>query len=294
MSAVTLSGKRLLVVTGKGGVGKSVVAAALGRLLADAGQRVLVLESDPRESLHQLFDCEPSGGTVVAAGLRLHIQNVSGTDAIEERVREQVKVATLSRRICGSEAFRTFVAGAPGLSDAAVLGHAQRLVEGKARGAPQVDTVLVDAPATGHGLSFLEAPSLVADTVGGGPFGEMAREVAEHVADAERSDVVAVTAAEEMPVDELLELFAALRTGVGRSPACIVVNALYPPWPRKRPPTGPAADLWRRRRAVNDHEIARLARATSTPRVELPLLPLGRGPELVAALAERLAEGGLG
>ncbi len=288
MSSAPLAAKSLLVVTGKGGVGKSVIAAALARVLADAGRRVLVLESDPRESQHVLLGCEPSGGGVVTAAPGLFVQNVDPYAAIEERVREQVKVAALSRRICRSEAFRTFVAGAPGLSDVAVLGHALRLVAGAARGAPRVDTVILDAPATGHGVSLLEAPALVADVVGGGPFGELARDVAEYVADEERAALVAVTTAEEMPVDELLELCAALRAGVGRPPALVAVNALYPPWPGDDAPPGPHAELWRRRRAVNDRELARVRRARPGVIAELPLLALARGPALVAALAEAL------
>lgn len=293
MSATSLDGKSLIVVTGKGGVGKSVVCAALAWMLAERGRRALVLESDPRESQHQLLDCEPSGGAVVTARPRLFVQNVEGYTAIEERVREQVKVAALARRICGSEAFRTFVAAAPGLQDVAVLGHALRLTAGKAQDAPRVDTVVLDAPATGHGVSLLEAPTLVAEVVGGGPFGEMARDVSAVVDDPERTALVAVTTAEEMPVDELLELSDALRDGVGRTPRLVVVNALYPEWPKKARPRGALAEVWRRRRLVNDRELVRLRRGYAGVCAELPLLPMDRGPELVAALAAHLAEAGL-
>jgi len=289
MSAAPLDGKSLLVVTGKGGVGKSVVAAALATRLAAAGRRVLVQESDPRESQHQLLGCDPSGGAFVTAGVRLYVQNVDPYVAIEERVREHVKVRALARRICGSEAFRTFVAGAPGLGDVAILGHALRLVEGTARDAPPVDVVVLDAPATGHGVSLLEAPSLVSDVVGGGPFGELARDVATYVGDPDRTALVAVTTAEEMPVDELLELDAALRAGVDRAPALVVVNGLYPPWPAKDGPSGPHAELWRRRRAVNERQLARLDRVSIGPRVELPLLALPRGPELLTEIVSAFA-----
>lgn len=293
MSATSLDGKSLIVVTGKGGVGKSVVAASLAWMLAERGRRALVLESDPRESQHQLLGSEPSGGVVVPVRRRLFVQNVEGYTAIEERVREQVKVAALSRRICGSEAFRTFVAAAPGLQDVAVLGHALRLTEGKAHGAPRVDTVVLDAPATGHGVSLLEAPTLVAETVGGGPFGEMARGVSAAVDDSEQTALVAVTTAEEMPVDELLELSAALREGVGRTPRLVVVNALYPEWPKRARPRGALAEVWRRRRLVNERELARLADGYAGTCVELPLLAMDRGPSLVAELAAHLEEAGL-
>jgi Anion-transporting ATPase len=285
-----LSGRRLVVVTGKGGVGKSAVAAALGRALADSGRRVLVLEVDPRETAHEMFAVPPSGGRILEVASRLYVQNVRATQVLDELVAERLRIAALARRVLDSPIYRQFAESGPGLKELAVLGHALRVVSGKAREAPAVDVVVLDAPATGHGLALLAAPLLVAEVIERGPFGRLTREVAALVEDRDRTAVVAVTLAEEMPVSEVLELEAGLEERLGRGADLLVVNALYPPLPpgRAAEPGDPLFGLWRRRRALNEAELARVAAAWNGPRVELPLLPLERGPRLVAELAYHL------
>ncbi len=274
---------QLVVVTGKGGVGKTTVAAALGRRLADAGRRTLLLEVDPRENLHHLLGVEPSGGEIVPAHARLWIQNVRPIHVVEELVRERLRVELLVRRILKSPVFQHFVEGCPGLKELAILLHALRLVRGEA---PEtVDAVVLDAPASGHGVSLLAAPAVVSEAIPHGPVGHLAHELATFVADAKRCGIVIVTSAEEMPVQEALELLALVDTRLGRAPEAVVVNGLYPPLPSRSVPH----PLWVERRCTNERELERLAAAWSGPMVELPLVPLDRGPELVATLGEWLA-----
>jgi len=157
--------------------------------------------------------------------------------------------------------------------------------------APDIDTVVLDAPATGHGLSLLAAPRLVSEVITEGPFGTMSAELATWTADAAHSAVVLAALAEEMPVQEAIEMIAGLDERLSRRPDLLVVNGLYPePDAPADPREPPELALWRRRRQVNDRELERLARAWDGPRVELPLLPLDRGPRLIAALERRLAE----
>lgn len=291
--------RRLIVVTGKGGVGKSAVTAALGRILAAAGRRSLVLEVDPRENLHQLLGVPPSGGEVVEVVKDLYLQNLKPEDVVDWVVRKQVKIEMIVERVQKSPVYHRFVEGAPGLEEMAILGHALRLVRGDlGKKTPDVDTVILDAPATGHGVYLLTASRLFADAIGEGPFAELAREVADFTADADECGVVVVTLAEEMPVQEALELRDALDERFGRLPELLVVNGLYPRPPEEadEPPESPEdldelLDLWRHRRRVNDVELARLEREWGGPRVHLPLLPVDRGAELVASLDDLLAEG---
>ncbi len=294
-----LGSLQLVVVTGKGGVGKTAVAAVLGRVLA-AGRgprRVLVLEVDPRENLHQMLGLPPSGGDVAGAGGGLHLQNLKPRDVLDRVVVERLKIGALSRRVLASPVYQQFAEGAPGLKEVAVLGHALRLVRGidpVARAEP-FDLVILDAPATGHGVSLLAAPSLLAEVIEHGPFGHMGAELAAWVGDPERAGVVVVTTPEEMPVHEALELKAALRERLDRGVDLLVVNGAYPPLPPAAgggaagdPGDDPALDLWTRRRRLQEREMDRLGRVWEGPRVTLPKLPLDRGPELVAALAECL------
>ncbi|HXU31433.1 MAG TPA: ArsA family ATPase [Thermoanaerobaculia bacterium] len=285
----SLATRQLIVVTGKGGVGKTSVAALLGSALAGAGRRTLVAEVDPRENLHRMLGVPPSGGEILCAGGKLWVQNLSPQRVIDELVREQLKFDLISRRVLDSPIYQHFSAGAPGLKEMAVLGHALRVLKGEAgKDAPAIDTVILDAPATGHGVALLAAPLLVSEAVRSGPIHRMSAEVAELIADPGRSAIVAVTLAEEMPVQEVLELAETLRTRVGREPELLVANGLFPPVPQSEsetdPGTDPAGHLWRHRRASQERELARLAELWPGGRIDLPQLPLSGGPELVAAL----------
>ena len=292
-----LQQRKLVVVTGKGGVGKSALTSALGRLLAAAGRRTLMLEVDPRENLHQLLGVAPSGGEIVPVDRgdtdgRLFLQNLKPHEVVDWVVRKQVKIEMIVERVQKSPVYHRFVEGAPGLKEMAILGHALRLVRGDmGRNAPPLDTVVLDAPATGHGVYLLTASKLYADAIGEGPFADMAREVADFTADVTACGVVVVTLAEEMPVQEALELRESLKERFGREPELLVVNGLYPVVPKKK--LGAPDDLmelWRRRRGVNARELKRLDREWPGPRVDLPLLPVDRGPLLVDQLTELLAD----
>ncbi len=282
--------QQLVVVTGKGGVGKTTVSAALGRLLASRGRRVLLLEVDPRENLHHLLDVPPSGGEIVEAGARLRLQNVRPIAVVEELVRQRLRVELLVRRVLRSPVFQHFVEAGPGFKELAVLIHALHLAGRDERAGGEL--VLLDAPATGHGVSLLAAPALVSEAIPHGPVGHLARELAALVSDPERCGIVIVTSAEEMPVEEALELIALLGGRLRRRPEAVIVNGLYPPvdGAAGTPGGSEALGLWIERRRTNERELARLAEAWTGPRIELPLLGLERGPDVVAGLERQLSE----
>jgi anion-transporting ArsA/GET3 family ATPase len=283
-----LARRQLVVVTGKGGVGKTVVSATLGRALAAAGRRTLIVEVDPRENLHQMMGTPPSGGDILEAAPRLWVQNLKPRQVLDQVVRDQLKLELLARRVLDNPVYQQFATGAPGLKELAILGHG---IGGP--GTPEIETVILDAPATGHGVTLLAAPALVTDVITNGPFARMAGDLATLIADPERCGIVVVTQGEEMPVEEALELRTALRDRVRREPELLVVNGLYPPAPPE--PSGGAPEnelvsLWRRRRKLNDRELARLKESWPGPRIELPQLPLDRGLALLGTLGRCFAE----
>jgi len=288
----TLARRQLLVVTGKGGVGKTAVSAILGRAFAARGRRVLVVEVDPRENLHQMLGVPPTGGDILPAGPRLWVQNLKPRQVLDAVVRERMKIDLLANRVLASPIYHHFADGAPGLTELAILGHALRLVRGIEKKAPQLDMVVLDAPATGHGVRLLASPLLVADVIRNGPFADMAGELAALIADPGRCGIVAVTLPEEMPVQEVLEMREALRGQVGKDPEALIINGLYPPAP-PAPESGEddaLVSLWRRRRLLNERELAHLREAWPGPRLELPQLGMSRGPELTAVLQRCLEQ----
>lgn len=278
-----LASRQLIVVTGKGGVGKTVLAAVLGRRLASAGRRTLLLEVDRRENLHQLLAVPPSGGEVVQVEGDLYLQNLKPSRVVDWVVEKKVKLRPLVKRLQKSPVYQRFVEGAPGLTELAIVGHALRLVRGDFPKTPRLDTVILDAPATGHGLALLRAPQLVAEAIASGPFHELAQEVAGFVDDPQRTGVVIATLAEEMPVQEAIELRQGLEEQSAHRPELLVVNGLYPPLPDEGS-DDPLQELWRRRRHINVRELRRLDDHWEGPRVELPLLPMDEGRQLVEAL----------
>jgi anion-transporting ArsA/GET3 family ATPase len=290
--------RQLLVVTGKGGVGKSVVSAAVARLASAAGRRVLLLEVDPRETQHELAGVAPSGGEFVRAPGGLLLQNLQPRRVFEAAIREHLHLDLLVKRVLKSPIFQHFADAAPGLKELAILGHALRVLRGiEPTPFPHTDLVVLDAPATGHGVSMLAAPRVVSEVVEAGPFAKLAHELAQFIGDAEATGIVVVTLAEDMPVQEALELRASLDARVARHPDLLVVNGVYPPAgapdPDGREEAGPPSatgmlGLWRRRRAINDRELARLARLWPGPRVVLPLVPEDRGPGLLESLRAHL------
>jgi len=286
-----LERRQMLVVTGKGGVGKSTVAAVLGRLLAARGRKVLLLEVDPRESLHHLLDVPPSGGEVVTVAPRLQLQHLDPRRLLDDLVREKLKVGVLVRRVLSSPVHQHFTEGAPGLKETAVFGRALRLIEGHVpRGMVRPDVVILDAPATGHSVAWLAAPRLISEVISSGPIGHMASVIADFMADRGRFGVVVVTTAEEMPVQETLELIDLLDGRLQRAPDLVVVNSLYPPLADEPDDGDPAGALWAHRRSLNDRELSRLSERWRGPTAELPLLPLEPGQALVVALAGHLEQ----
>ncbi len=287
---LALESRSLVVVTGKGGVGKSVVAGALARLLAARGRRVLLLEADPRESLHRLFGVPPSGGEIIDAGERVALLNASPRSILDGVVRDALRIGALSRRVLASPIYEHFVEGAPGLKEMMLLGHALLVTEGETDN--EADVVVLDAPASGHGLTLLAAPLLVAEVLGGGPLGAMAARIARHVADPARTGVVLTALAEEMPVTETLETIDALRERVGRPPELVVVNAVVPPVPKAAAGMqGDAVHLWRVRRRSADAALEQLRRRWKGPTVTLPLLAEDFGPALTQAIAAAMEPG---
>ena len=222
--------KRLLLVNGKGGVGKTTVAAALGLLAARLGRRTIVCEVSDQERIAAAFGVEPAGHSEVEVAPGLNAISISPERAKREWLDHQLRSATLAGVLGQSRIFQYLTAAAPGLSELVTIGKIWELAQLErrvARGAPY-DLVVVDAPATGHGLAMLGAPRTYADVARVGPIRRQATIIHEFLTDPASTGVLAVALPEEMPVNETIDLQERLREEMGASIEAIVANGVYP------------------------------------------------------------------
>jgi hypothetical protein len=204
--------RRLVVVTGKGGTGKSTISAAVAFAAARRGKKVLVCEVVAKERVADFFGRPPSGTQIRELLPNLYSIHVRPREAMREYALMTLKYETLYRIAFENAAARYFLAAAPSLAEIVMLGkvwwHASQEME---RGRLRWDMVVLDAPATGHGLTFLTVPEVFLRLVSEGPLARDMRSMQELLADSAKCSICIVTLPEEMPVNEAIELDRALR-----------------------------------------------------------------------------------
>jgi anion-transporting ArsA/GET3 family ATPase len=221
--------KRLVWITGKGGVGKSTVAAALGMAGARRGKRTVVCEVGAQDRLSRLFRAEGVSGGETPLADELWATSIDPQAALREWLATQVG-GTLARVLNSASAFQYFVAAAPGAKELVTVTKVWELGQTSRwnRSARGYDLVVVDAPASGHGVSMLRTPKTFADIARVGPIHKQADAVWSWLRDRRRTGYLAFALPEEMPVSETIELDRSLAEQVGRRLDVVVVNGLYP------------------------------------------------------------------
>jgi anion-transporting ArsA/GET3 family ATPase len=222
----SLLDKRLIVVTGKGGVGKTTVAIALGLAAARAGKRTLVAEVAQQERMSRAFRREGVGYAEAALADNLFGISIDPERALKEYLSQQVG-GTLSTVLFNNRIFEYFAAAAPGVRELATVGKVWDLAQPERRKVPY-DLVVMDAPASGNGLALLRSPRTFAEIARVGPIRRRADMIHEFLADSRRTGVVAVSLPQEMPVNETIEFRGKLRAEMGMRTDSVVVNSLLP------------------------------------------------------------------
>ncbi len=223
--------RRLLIVSGKGGVGKTSVAASLGLIASRRGKKTLIAEVNAAEKISGLFGLGRIGYQEKEIAPRLFAINVDPRSAFEEYVVEQIHSERIYRLVFENRFVRSFLDATPGLHYLLEIGKIWSLSErdrdetGKK---PKYDLVIIDAPATGHGLAFLKVAQVVAEAVRVGPLKTKALEIVKWVKDPAKALLFIVTLAEEMPVNEALELLQSARSSIGIPAGPVLVNAVFP------------------------------------------------------------------
>jgi anion-transporting ArsA/GET3 family ATPase len=220
---------RILVIAGKGGVGKTTVSAALALVAARRGRKVCVAEIDRKGTLPRLFGGEALGYQPSELSPGVWGMNVVVEEALAEYLKVQYHLNRISRMFTSPQFLDYITTAAPGLRDILVLGKVWYLEQGRSAGGPvhDFDTIIVDAQASGHMLTFLSAPMGLADAVQVGPLRRQSEWIIDMLRDRERTRVHMVTLAEEMPVEETIETSEALRARIGLVPGAAFANAIY-------------------------------------------------------------------
>jgi len=305
--------RRLLIVAGKGGVGKTTVASALGLIAAQRGKRTLLVEVDGVGRAARLLGIEPPAiGETRRVRPSLSVMAVDGSTALAEYLAIIVPVKRVLQAVFSSRIYQYFVAAAPGLKELMTIGkiwyEAERSDE---NGRRLWDIVIMDAPATGHSLQYLRMPRAAHEAFGAGLVGRESQRLVDLLTDPRRSAVNLVTTAEEMPVNETLEMYQQLRDDLHMPVGALFVNRMHHA-------AFPAAALARARKhvvglsdrraraiaeealrradeeagwsAINEAYLTRLCGEIVVPLVQIPFVFAEEfGANEVRAIADRIA-----
>ena len=306
-----LRATRVVIVAGKGGVGKTTVTAALARLAASQGQDTLIVEVEGKSGLAALFGQPPLGYEESVLHPRtgtdgeVRGRTLTPDDALLEYLDDH-GMRRVSKRLVSTGALDVVSTAAPGIKDILILGKVKQLEQKNV-----ADLIVLDAPAAGHAITFLLAARSLLDSVKVGPINTQAQEVVELLSDPARASVMLVTLPEETPVNELVETAFHLEDRVGVSLGPVVVNGLYPHLDGldvdpvaaaeaagttlrdgEAGALKEAAEFRRRRTALQEEQLARLAERLPLPLLRLPFLfKADLGPDDLTVLARALQDG---
>ncbi|HVM96734.1 MAG TPA: ArsA-related P-loop ATPase [Candidatus Acidoferrales bacterium] len=230
LSRPDLFDRRLLVVVGKGGVGKTTVACLLGLLGAQRGKKVLIAEVDGAGRAARLLGVRPAEiGSPQVVRSSVSVMSVEGTAALAEYLQIILPVKRVIQAVLASRIYQYFVAAAPGLKELMTIGkiwyEAERIDD--STGERTWDVVIVDAPATGHSMQYLSMPRAAHEVFRAGLVGRESKRLVDLMTDPVRTAINLVTTAEEMPVNEAIEMYGRLRDDLQMPLGYVFVNRLH-------------------------------------------------------------------
>jgi anion-transporting ArsA/GET3 family ATPase len=302
----TLADKRFVLVTGKGGVGKTTVCAAEAIALADKGKRVLVAMCNAKERLSVMLGSAPIGPRVTSVAENVWAVNMRPDEALQEYGTLVLHSRVLYRALFDNRYVRAFLRAVPGMQEWSMLGKAWwHTTELMPDGSFKYDVVILDAPATGHGLDMLRVPKVILEVVPPGLLRRDAERAVGLLQDPQTCAVVLVTLPEEMPTTETIELARSL-VDMGLPIRRLVVNGVLPTLfsPAERATLERITDLdvrtaadaaiaAGRDRAIRERSqaesLARLSRGIAVEPSHLPLLMEDAArPDAIRRLAQRM------
>ena len=244
--------RQLQVVFGKGGVGRTLISCALAKRAADAGRRTLLLEVDAPDSAARQLRVRPAVDHPREVLNNLWLCRMTPAGSMKEYALLTLRFETLYRMVFENRLVKYFLRSIPSLGEFTMLGKAwHHATESWSYGdGPRFERVIIDAPATGHAITFFSLARLVADVAPPGRMAEASTAMAELVEDHAKTCFHLVTLPEEMPVNEALELNTASRERLKMAPGIAVVNRRWSPLLR------PEEAAWVRGAPVGDETLA--------------------------------------
>jgi Mrp family chromosome partitioning ATPase len=308
---------RFVVVSGKGGVGRTTVAATLARVAAEKGKRVLLAEAAASDRLGRMFGLpEPLGPAITTLAPGIDGVNITPQSSIHEYGLKVLRSELVTRAVFDNRAVRGLLGAIPGLDAYALLGKAWWHTTEMRDGQPRYDLVVFDGPASGHAALMLRIPQAILNVMPKGPLAGDARAIKELLQDPARAALVIVTLAEDLPARETLELAAQARGPLAIPLGPVIVNALptdalsapamdalFSAWTTQgrgdnaTPGDDPLRATLRMAAGVRAHReaaegvLAGLKRDLGLPMITLPRIPTAEiGPAIIAALTPHLAD----
>ena len=222
-----MSDIRFNVVTGKGGVGRTLVTILKGIESARSGNRTLLCELNTDDSIAQYLNIPSSNGQIVSVSENLYVVNIRPKLALMEYAQMKLKMPRVSKLVFDNPLVNALIRFVPGMNELLMIGKAfnhQR--EQDEAGKPTWDKVIIDAPATGHGITFLNLPTVIADAVPSGNMHDEAVLMQSLLTDKTKTLVDLVTTPEPLPIQETKELCHLLRTQIGAPLGNLYVNRM--------------------------------------------------------------------
>ena len=298
------STSRVVIVAGKGGVGKTTVTAAFAVAAARAGRSVLVIEVEGKSGLPSMFGAPALGYDEIDldAGIRARFLTPDAA-LVDYLVSHGLK--RISKRLSSSGALDVVATAVPGMKDILVLGKVKSIEESRL-----ADLVIVDAPAAGHAVSFLLSARGLLDAVRVGPIRKQAQDVVSLISDPDRCQVMLVTLAEETPMSEVVDTAFAIEDRAGVALGPVVINGCFAPLPvavsadraaiaddaracdrfvsqREAADLAEAAAFLEERQALQHEQIQRLRERLPLPQIELPFV---FNPDITRTQLDTLAD----
>lgn len=306
MTIAQLLERKLIFIAGKGGVGKSTVSASLALAAARRGEPVCIVETDGQEQMANLFRMPASGyqGGVLAPNVRGISINTSG--ALREFAQTRLPLRNISKRLIDNRLTRYFLDATPGLKELLTLGKITDMAQHA-----QDEHIIVDLPATGHGMAMLDVPNVVMQAVHAGPLRRHAEDIHALINDPRSSAVCFVAIAEELSTTETIELREKITSCLDIAIGPVIVNGVHEPlftakdraryevlkrsWMKKKETAAliDGAELAQSRADLNQKYIDRLAEAFGATPITVPFFFVEAiDRDILAQISDRLEEGG--